>query len=116
MSDLLRHTIPARTLGGYLVAPASPPAPLLVGFHGYGESASTILGHLQRIPGADAFTLASVEPLHRFYNTKTGDVVGSWMTKLDREQAIADNVAYVASVLDALVGAHQPSRVVLAGF
>lgn len=98
------HTIGASTLGRYLVAPAtaSGPAPLLVGFHGYGENAEQHLAALRGIPGVTRWRVASVQALHRFYRTRTGDVVGSWMTSLDREQAILDNVAYVRSVVTAL--------------
>jgi predicted esterase len=60
------------------------------------------LDQLRRIPGASLCLLASVQALHRFYNNKTGEVVGCWMTKLDREQAIGDNLRYVESVLDEL--------------
>ena len=42
--------------------------------------------------------LVSIQGLHRFYS-RGGDVVASWMTKEDREQAIADNVDYVGKVL-----------------
>src|SRR6185436_5052168 len=45
--------------GTYLVEPATPPweapaegAPLLVGFHGYGENAAIHLAELGRIPGS----------------------------------------------------------------
>jgi predicted esterase len=104
MSEILRRTIPARTVGAYLVSVREQPSlvPLLIGFHGYGQSAEACLAELGRIPGSRAFVLVAVEALHRFYSSKSRDVVGSWMTKLDREQAIADNVSYVASVLHAL--------------
>lgn len=73
-------------------------APLLVGFHGYGETAERHLEELRRIPGASRFVLCAVQALHPFYN-RTGDVIASWMTRLDREQAILDNVRYIASVV-----------------
>ena len=38
---------------------------------------------------------------NRFYD-RDDDVVASWMTKEDRELAIADNVAYVSAVLGAV--------------
>ena len=98
------HTIGASTRGRYLVAPAlqNEPAPWLVGFHGYGENAEEHLQALQRIPGVTSWRVASVQGLHRFYRTRTGDVVGSWMTSLDREQAIRDNLEYVRSVVTTL--------------
>ena len=72
---------------------------MLLGFHGYGESAATLLAELRRLPGLDGWSLGAVEALHPFY-TKRGEVVRSWMTREDRELAIADNLAYVAAVVD----------------
>ena len=104
MSDTLRRTIPATTIGAYLVdVPATRlHAPLLVGFHGYGQNAEACLHELRRIPRSSECFLVAVEALHRFYDRRHSDVVGSWMTKADRGEAIANNVAYVASVLAAL--------------
>lgn len=76
-------------------------APLLVGFHGYGENAERHLEELRRIPGASRHVLCAVQALHPFYN-RTGDVIACWMTRLDREQAILDNVRYVASVVESV--------------
>lgn len=72
--------------------------PLLVACHGYGEDATSILEKTERIPGIERWLVCSVEALHPFY-TKTGDVVRSWMTKDDREQAIRQNKEYVAGVV-----------------
>ena len=43
--------------------------------------------------------MVSVEALHLFY-TRTRDVVGCWMTRVLREEAIEDNLGYVARVLE----------------
>ena len=105
--------------GRYLVdrgEPAQEGRPLLVGFHGYGENAERHLEMLRRIPGAADWVICAVGALHRFYNTKTGDVIGSWMTSQQREQAIDDNVRYVAAVISALRRDERTSDVlVLAG-
>lgn len=70
---------------------------------------------LEAIPGASAWTLVSIQGLHRFYRGRSDEVVASWMTGEDRELAIADNVAYVAAALDQVP--HDPStRVVYTGF
>jgi len=92
--------IPAGVHGRYLVdVPAGAgPHPLLVGFHGYQENAEIHLEELRRVPGASRFVLVAVQSLHLFY-TKGGGVVGSWMTKVGREHAIADNIRYVATVV-----------------
>ena len=99
---MIERTIAVRTHGRYLIEPpASPgPAPVLVGFHGYGESADAQLERMRRMPGADRWRLVSIQGLHRFYQRRTNDVVASWMTRQDRELAMDDNLAYVAAVLD----------------
>jgi predicted esterase len=116
---VIERSIATRTHGRYLVVPpaALGPAPLLVGFHGYAEGAEAQLERLRAIPGADRWRLASIQGLHRFYQRRTNEVVAGWMTRQDRELAIADNLAYVAGVIEAL-GREWPgaSRVVLAGF
>src|SRR4051812_35736744 len=71
---------------------------------------------MRRIPGADECVLASLQALHLFY-TKAGEVVGSWMTKRDRERTIADNVAYVAAAVARLRReVETDSRLAYAGF
>lgn len=92
--------IAAQVHGRYLVeAPPDPEGcPLLVGFHGYGENAERHLEELRRLPGSSRRVLCAVQALHPFYN-RTGEVIASWMTRLQRERAIEDNVRYVASVV-----------------
>jgi predicted esterase len=94
------YTIAARTHGRYLIdrPTGDGPQPLVVGFHGYGERAEDMLQALQRIRGDRAWLLVSVQALNRFY-TRSQDIVASWMTREDRELAIADNIEYVASVI-----------------
>ncbi len=95
------RTIATETHGRYLVERPEHARATLVGFHGYQENAAIHFAVLRQIAGKRALGLVSVQGLHRFY-TKSNDVVASWMTKEDREHAIADNVAYVAKVLDAV--------------
>lgn len=105
--------------GRYLVLPpTSPgPAPILVGFHGYAEDAETQLERLRAIPESANWLIVSIQGLHRFYQRRTDRVVAGWMTRQDRENAIADNLAYVENTLDA-VAAEWPTvpGVVFAGF
>jgi predicted esterase len=117
--DAVEHTIAARTLGRYLVTPPAggDPAPLLVGFHGYGENAELHMQALCAIPGSNRWRIACVQGLHRFYERRTGSVVSSWMTSLDREQAIRDNIRYVHDVVAALRSEGAPhTPLVYAGF
>ncbi len=98
-SDILQ--VQTQVHGRALVRRASEsPAPLLVGFHGYGENADRLLEAIVEIPAISAWHVVTPQALHPFYNTKTGEVVASWMTKLDRELAIEDNTRYVAKMLD----------------
>ena len=93
------------TIRGRVAFEARDPAQLLVGFHGYGETAEIHLAELQRIPLAGGWSLAAVQALHPFYS-KGGTVIGaSWMTSLDRELAIEDNLNYVQRVLAELAPA-----------
>jgi predicted esterase len=99
----LTRTIETTTHGRYLVVPAAGgPAPLLVGFHGYAEPADAHLDRLRLIPGVERWTIVCVQGLHRFYERRTNNVVAGWMTRQDRELAIADNIAYVRRVIDAV--------------
>jgi predicted esterase len=110
------HTLSTTIQGRYLVEPARAEAPLLVGFHGYGQSPEQLLQDLRGIPGVAGWTLVAVQALHRFYSPKSREVVGSWMTSLDREQAIRDNLAYIKKVLAELRASQGPGCLVFAGF
>lgn len=70
-----------------------------MGFHGYGQDASEHLSDLATIPGTDGWLVAAVQALHPFYTRNDERVVASWMTRLDREHAIADNIAYIGRTL-----------------
>ncbi|MEO8077514.1 MAG: dienelactone hydrolase family protein [Acidobacteriota bacterium] len=103
MSNEELHLIATPTHGRVIVrrARAAASRGLLVGFHGYMETAELQMERLGGIPGASTWTLVSVQGLHCFYRGRTQQVVASWMTRQDREAAIADNLEYVASALDA---------------
>lgn len=85
---------------------------LLVGFHGYAEVAEAHLAEVEKIPGIERWSVASIQALHPFY-TRSGSIVASWMTSLDRELAIADNIAWVRRVLAELPA---PMTLVFCGF
>lgn len=73
---------------------------------------------LQMIPGSSAWRLASIQGLNRFYRGRgSQDVVAGWMTRQDRELAMADNRAYVAAVIAEIErGSGAAPGVVFAGF
>lgn len=117
MSAEVRH-IATQVRGRYLVeAPAQVqrPCPLLVGFHGYGETADKHLDELRKIPGSQQWILCAVQALHPFYN-RTGEVIAGWMTRQDRELAIEDNIGYVAGVVAEVQRTQPVSRLVYLGF
>lgn len=112
------HTIATTVHGRYLVdrPRGDGPFPLLVGFHGYAERAEDMLEALQKIRGDRGWLLLSIQALNRFY-TRSQAVVGNWMTREDRDLAIADNIDYVAAVISAVRQAHAAHpTLVYAGF
>jgi predicted esterase len=103
---------------GRVLVKASPatPAGVLLGFHGYLESADTQLARLERMPGAEAWTLVSVQALNRMYRGRSRETVAGWMTRQDREEAIEDNIEYVNRVVADLGILPGDATVVCAGF
>jgi predicted esterase len=75
-----------------------------------------MLEALRRIRGERRWRLVSVQALNRFY-TRSNDVVANWMTREDRELAMADNIAYVGSVVAAVCAEDRSTLpIVYAGF
>jgi predicted esterase len=111
------RTIEAVTHGRYLVDSSESGSPMLVGFHGYAESAEIQFERLQAVAGAKPWIVLSVQGLHRFYRGRFTEVVASWMTSQDREIAIADNTLYATKVIDIVAKEYSASsKRVLAGF
>jgi len=115
---VIERSIAAATHGRYLMEPpaSSGAAPVMFGFHGYGEGAEAQLDRMRAIPGADRWRLVAIQGLHRFYQRRDNQVVASWMTRQDRELAIADNLAYVAAVIEEVMRERVAPYVVFAGF
>ena len=100
---MIERTIRTAAHGRYLVDPpadVNAPDGTLIGFHGYAEGAEAQLARMQAIPGAERWLLVAIQGLHRFYQRRTNEVVASWMTRQDRDLAIADNLGYVSTVVD----------------
>jgi predicted esterase len=111
-------SVPTTVHGRVLIEPDEDVAissGVLVGFHGYGQNADDMLAELRLIPGASAWTRVSIQALNRFYTRGDAKVVASWMTREDRDQAIADNIAYVDAALDQVL-ARADVVLVFAGF
>lgn len=110
------HLVAAVTHGRVLVRSSRGAARgMLVGFHGYLEDADTQMRRLEAIPAASDWTLVSIQGLHRVYRGRTTEVVASWMTRQDRDAAIADNIEYVNASLD-VVPHDASTKIVYAGF
>jgi predicted esterase len=109
--------LPATVHGRVLIDRVDSPRGHIIGLHGYAQVAEDMLVELQQIPGAEHWTKASVQALHPFYTRGDSKVVASWMTRQDRDLAIADNTAYVLDAINA-VREHDESTapLVLVGF
>lgn len=121
--------VPVTTHGRLLVddeGESGAPLKLLVGCHGYAQSAEEMLEMLRGVPdaagpahkslGGDGWTRASIQALHRFYRRRSQVTVASWMTKQDRELMIADNVAYVDAAIARLGAGRTIEKMVFCGF
>jgi predicted esterase len=110
--------VPARVHGRVVVRDApfdGKRSRLLLAFHGYAQRAEAMIETLAPVPGIEHWTIASIQALHAFYG-RGGDVVASWMTREDRELAIAENVAYVDEATVALQRERRADVIVCVGF
>jgi predicted esterase len=94
--------VPAVVHGRLLLAGPADAEALLVGFHGYAQLAEDALTFLAPLAEGRRWAIAAPQALHPFYRPRDQAVVAGWMTRLDRDQAIADNVAYAARALGEL--------------
>ena len=113
----VERSIETITHGRYLLEGPKSGLPMLVGFHGYAESAEMQFNRLRSIEGSDRWLVLSLQGLHRFYRGRSTEVVASWMTRQDRDLAIADNTLYAAKVINAVTKEYScANNVVLSGF
>ena len=101
-------SIETPTHGRVLVRDASNPSAVVVGFHGYTESAAIQMARLEALPGSERWTLVAVQGLHRFYRGRSEEVIASWMTRQDRDDMIADNIAYADRAIEAAAPGDPP--------
>ncbi|HSP17852.1 MAG TPA: phospholipase [Thermoanaerobaculia bacterium] len=106
----LRHV--SANVRGRLLYERRDPARLLVGFHGYAQTAEIHMADLQRIEAVEEWSVAAVQALHPFY-TRSETTGASWMTRQDREIAMADNIDYVRRAVGSLP---RPETLVFLGF
>jgi predicted esterase len=118
-SAFLTRSIPTQTHGRILVEDAadSLSGRLLVAFHGYGESAYAALDAARRIPGVpERWRVLAIQALHRFYTRDQRQVIASWMTRQDRDDAIADNIAYVDAAIQSELDRAPAQTIAFVGF
>jgi predicted esterase len=88
--------------------------------HGYGQLAEYFSRHFKSVLDLDpeGTVIVAPEALSRFYlNGTSGRVGASWMTTADRLTEIADQAAYLDTLLDHLLRACPPDvRVTVLGF
>src|SRR6185369_4104795 len=114
---MIERNIRVSTHGRYITSGPVTLSLILMGFHGYAESAEVEFERLKSIEGSEEWLIVVVQGLHRFYRRRTNEVVASWMTRQDRELAIEDNIAYSSAVLDAVAhGTPTLPKVVFSGF
>jgi predicted esterase len=111
-------SVAVTTHGRVLVddAVAETPVRLLVGCHGYAQSADEMMEHLRSVPADPSWTRVAIQALHRFYRGRTEITVASWMTRQNRDLLIADNVAYVDAAVGELAAGRTIERLVFCGF
>lgn len=113
-------TVPQTLYFGLGPAPAAggPPSPLLVALHGWGQNAKRMLRDLAPVSARGVLVAAPQAP-HPFYlDMSSGKVGFHWLTKYERDRAVADANAFIAAMLEKLrqEGAYDPSRIFLLGF
>jgi len=92
------------TVHGRVLLEAPPNATaLLVGFHGYAQLGEDALAYLRPLAAGKPWAIAAPQALHPFYRPKDQSVVAGWMTRLDREIALEDNVAYTTRAVAELI-------------
>jgi predicted esterase len=84
--------------------------------HGWAQLASEYLNSFSSLDNGKRFIIAP-EALNRFY-LKIGkpDVVATWMTREDRENEIADYVAYLNTLYDSFLLNNYKAKIVVLGF
>lgn len=106
------------TVHGRVLLEAPPDAKaLLVGFHGYAQLGEDALAYLRPLAVGKPWAIAAPQALHPFYRPKDQSVVAGWMTRLDREIALEDNVAYTThAVAELLARVPSAKKLAIVGF
>ncbi len=118
LSEVTKHSISVPRSARYFVEgdPAGAAEAWFV-LHGYGELAAEFLEGFAELFAPERVFVAP-EGLSRFYRSRgTGPVGASWMTKVAREDEIADTVRYLDAVYGTVFAGLDPAaRVHVLGF
>ena len=88
---------------------------LIVGFHGFGELAEKQMERMLLVESLENCLYCSIQALHPIYN-KDGSNGSSWMTPLNREMSIKDNLNYIDCVINDLSLNHTWKQLCFCGF
>ena len=109
--------VPTTVHGRVLLETTAETTALLLGFHGYAQLGEDALAYLRPLAEGKPWAIAAPQALHPFYRPKDQSVVAGWMTRLDREIALEDNVAYTTrAVAELLARVPAAKKLAIVGF
>ena len=114
----VKHHIPTEVQGTYILesnVEGNAAEWLVIGFHGFGELAEKQMERMQLAEWSQPTLLCSIQALHPMYN-KDGSPGASWMTFLDRELVIRDNLTYIRRIIADLGKHFQWNKLAFCGF
>jgi len=114
----MKHSIATQVQGTFITASNTDVNEfewLVVGFHGFGELAEKQMQRLTATEWPAATLFCSIQALHPMYN-KDGAPGASWMTFLNRDQVIRDNLNYVRNVVSHLNESNKWKNLAFCGF
>ena len=108
------HRLPTSRQGHFYSLGGSEASELWIVLHGYGQRGEHFIRHFRELTGPDRRVVAP-EGLSRFYLDDDYEKVGaSWMTRLDREDEVDDQLDWLDAVAREIDAASR--RVTLFGF
>lgn len=96
---------------------AARPAPLLLGLHGYAQTAQDFVGVMRKI-APEEFVAAAAQGFNQIWTGPKSQISFAWLTAYEKEDSIVRNNDFINSLLDRLTGEGlvDPARVFLLGF
>lgn len=92
-------------------------APILIGLHGYGQTAEGFLGVMRKLAPPD-FAAAAGQGVNQIWDPATKQIAFSWLTSFEKQDSIDRNNRYLETMIDELAadGVADPSAVFILGF